>query len=65
MISDSEKFLNNLNSQQQNLYEIMKIELDEKKLKELEKEINKINNVVKCLTQYINYYKVREGRKKL
>lgn len=65
MISDSEKFLNNLNSQQQNLYEIMKIELDEKKLKELEKEINKINNVVRSLTQYINYYKVKDGRKKL
>jgi hypothetical protein len=59
MLKDSEKFLNDLNNQNTNLMEIMKIETDVKKLKDLEKDINKNHGLIKVLTQYINYYRMK------
>lgn len=64
MLKDSEKFLNDLIIQTNNLIEIMKIENDEKKLKELEKDINKNNSLIKILTNYINYYRLKKLKSK-
>ena len=42
----------------------MKIEKEPKKIKELETEINKIQNVIKSLSTLINYYKLKEIKSK-
>ena len=64
MIKNSETFLKDLNDSFVNLTEIMKNEKDAKRLKELELELNKINNLIRILTNYINYYKIKELKSK-
>ena len=60
MLKESEKLLNTLNAQYINLIEIMKFEKDVKKIKECEKDMNKISGLIKSLTNFINYYKMKE-----
>lgn len=63
-MSSQEAFLVSLNDKYNNLMEIMKIEKEPKKIKELETEINKIQNVIKSLSTLINYYKLKEIKSK-
>lgn len=56
----AEKLLSELYSSYQNLSEILKNEKDPKLLKSYETEMNKINNLTRSLTSYINYYKLKE-----
>ena len=60
MLKDSEILLNKLNGQYNNLMEIIKVEKDIKKIKDYEKDINKISGVIKILSSFINYYKMKE-----
>jgi|688.fasta_scaffold793762_1 hypothetical protein len=60
MIKNSENFLNDLNANYSNLIETMKNEKDPKKLLLIEKELNKMNTLSRALTNYINYYKMKE-----
>ena len=60
MIKNSEIFLNDLNANYSNLIETMKNEKDPKKLLLIEKELNKMNTLSRALTNYINYYKMKE-----
>ncbi len=64
MNKDSEKFLNELQANYNNILEIMKIEDDGKKIKAFEKELNKTNNLIRALTSYINYYKLKNLKSK-
>ena len=63
MNKSAEKLLNELYSNYQNLSEIVKNEKDPKLLKSYETEMNKINNLTRSLTSYINYYKLKELKK--
>ncbi len=63
MNKNSEKFLDDLYLSYQNLSEIMKIETDPKKIKSIESEMNKINNLTRSLSSYIKYYKLRDIKK--
>ncbi|MFO0415041.1 MAG: hypothetical protein ACK50E_05255 [Bacteroidota bacterium] len=60
MIKNSENFLNDVNANYLNLIETMKNEKDPKKLLLIEKELNKMNTLSRALTNYINYYKMKE-----
>lgn len=62
MLKEADKFLNDLNNINQNLFELMKINDDEKQLKEIEKEMERIQDLIKSLTKYINYYKVKSKK---
>lgn len=62
MLKEADKFLNDLNSINQNLFELMKIIDDDKQLKEIEKEMDRIQDLIKSLTKYINYYKVKSKK---
>lgn len=62
---NSENYLNSLNATYNNLMEIMKIEKEPSKLKELEKEINKITVAIKAVSSLINYYRMKEIKSKL
>ncbi len=64
MNKDSEKFLNELQANYNNILEIMKIEDDGKKIKAFEKELNKTNNLIRALTSYINYFKLKNLKSK-
>jgi len=63
-MSSQELFLVSLNDKYNNLMEIMKLEKEPKKIKEIESEINKIQNVIKSLSSLINYYKLKEIKSK-
>jgi hypothetical protein len=63
MNKSAEKLLTELYSNYQNLGEIVKHEKDPKLLKSYETEMNKINNLTRSLTSYINYYKIKELKK--
>lgn len=63
MNKSAEKLLSELYSNYQNLSEIVKTEKDPKLLKSYETEMNKINNLTRSLTSYINYYKLKELKK--
>jgi hypothetical protein len=63
MNKSAEKLLTELYSSYQNLSEIAKNEKDPKLLKSYETEMNKINNLTRSLTSYINYYKLKELKK--
>jgi hypothetical protein len=63
MNKSAEKLLNELYSSYQNLGEIVKNEKDPKLLKSYETEMNKIHNLTRSLTSYINYYKIKELKK--
>lgn len=63
MNKSAEKLLTELYSNYQNLGEIVKNEKDPKLLKSYETEMNKINNLTRSLTSYINYYKIKELKK--
>lgn len=63
MNKSAEQLLNELYSNYQNLGEIVKNEKDPKLLKSYETEMNKINNLTRSLTSYINYYKIKELKK--
>jgi len=58
-----EKLLSDLYLNFQNLADISKIEKDVKKLKDIESEMNKINNLSRSLTSYINFYKLKDNKK--
>ena len=60
MLKDSEILLIKLNGQYNNLMEIIKLEKDIKNLKQFEKDINKISGLIKVLSNFINYYKMKE-----
>ena len=60
MFKEAEILLIKLVSQNNNLMEVMKIENEPKKLKSIEKDITKNNCVIKVITQYINYYKIKK-----
>jgi hypothetical protein len=64
MIKNSEIYLNDLNANYLNLMETMKNEKDPKKLLLIEKELNKINTLSRALTNYINYYKLKDLKSK-
>ncbi len=64
MIKNSENFLNDVNANYLNLIETMKNEKDPKKLLLIEKELNKINTLSRALTNYINYYKLKDLKSK-
>lgn len=64
MIKNSEAFLNDLNVNYSNLIETMKNEKDPKKLQTIERELNKMNTLSRALTNYINYYKMKELKSK-
>ncbi len=55
-----EILLEELILKQQNLMSIMKIEKDGKKIKELEKDLSKINMLIKALLSYKNYHTLKE-----
>lgn len=63
MNKSAEQLLTELYSNYQNLSEIVKNEKDPKLLKSYETEMNKINNLTRSLTSYINYYKIKELKK--
>lgn len=64
MKKETENLLSKLNDNYTNLMEIMKVETDIKTLKELEKDINKINGVIKVLRQFNNYQILKELKSK-
>jgi hypothetical protein len=63
MNKNSETLLNDLYLTYQNLAEIVKNENDPKKLKLYETEMNKINNLTRSLSSYINFYKLKQIKK--
>jgi hypothetical protein len=65
MLKESENLLNKIVLNNNNLLEIMKIEVDTKILKQLEKDINKNIGMIKVLTNFINYYKMKEIKSQL
>ena len=65
MFKESENLLNKIVLNNNNLLEIMKIEVDTKILKQLEKDINKNIGMIKVLTNFINYYKMKEIKSQL
>ena len=66
MISNEiEKLLSDLSLTNQNLMELMKNETDIKKLNELEKDMRKITMLIKSLLNYINYFKMKDLKKKI
>ena len=60
MIGKIENILDELILNQQNLMNIIKIEKDSNKMKELEKDLSKINMIIKSLLSYKNYVKLKE-----
>lgn len=63
MNKNSESLLNELYLNYQNLTEIVKNEYDPKKIKLYESEMNKINNLTRALSSYINFYKLKQIKK--
>ena len=61
---NSDNYLSSLNATYNNLMEIMKIEKEPDKIKELEREINKITVTIKAVSSLINYYKMKEIKAK-
>lgn len=61
---NSDNYLSSLNATYNNLMEIIKIEKEPDKLKELEREINKITVTIKAVSSLINYYKMKEIKAK-
>lgn len=61
---NSDNYLSSLNATYNNLMEIMKIEKEPDKIKELEREINKITATIKAVSSLINYYKMKEIKTK-
>ena len=61
---NSDNYLSSLNATYNNLMEIMKIEKEPDKIKELEREINKITVTIKAVSSLINYYKMKEIKTK-
>lgn len=65
MIKDAENLLNILNANYLNLVEIFKNEKDTKKLKDIDRDLNKIQNLIKALRQFTSYYTMKELKSQL
>jgi hypothetical protein len=61
---NSNKLYDELISHQNNLNNLTKNEKDEDKLREIEQELNIINNLIKYLLKTINFYKKKNNNKK-
>jgi hypothetical protein len=61
---NSDNYLSSLNATYNNLMEITKIEKEPDKIKELEREINKITVTIQAVSSLINYYKMKEIKTK-
>lgn len=59
MLANTDKLLNDLNQEYQNLMEIQKVETDSKKLRSITSELNKLSALIKSLMGYINYHKMK------
>lgn len=59
-----EKLLEELNLSQQNLMSIIKIEKEGKKIKELERDLSKINMLIKALLSYKSYHTIKDNTSK-
>jgi hypothetical protein len=55
------KLLDELHTSYQALADNMKSENDNKRLKLIEIEMIKISNLIKCLNNYINFYKIKNN----
>ena len=65
MISNEiEKLLSDLSLTNQNLMELMKNETDIKKLKDLERDVQKTSLLIRTILQYTNYFKMKEIKNK-
>lgn len=64
MNPNCEKLLDELYVSYQGLINRIKVEQDPAQLKILEADLNKINNVTRALTSYINYYKIKDLKNK-
>jgi hypothetical protein len=63
MNQNSVQLLDELYVNYHGLTDRLKIEQNPTTLKALESEINKISNLTRALTSYINYYKIKDIKK--
>ena len=62
-LENSNRLYEELIAHQNNLNNLTKNEKDQSKLKEIEQELNIINNLIKYLLKTINFYKLKNDPK--
>ena len=62
-LENSNRLYEELIAHQNNLMNLTKNEKDQSKLKEIEQELNIINNLIKYLLKTINFYKLKNDPK--